>query len=64
MEWILAAHWDHLSYAEFQERAGEYQSKIVAAYRIEMIGKALLEHEAQREARLRSQPAPPRSRHR
>lgn len=60
----MAAHWDQHSYAAFQERDGEYQSKIVAAYRIETYGRALLEHEAQREARLRGQPAPPRARHR
>jgi len=33
LEWIEAAHWDNMSYQEFREMPGEYQSKIVAAMR-------------------------------
>lgn len=58
---MLAAHWDHQSYAAFRELPGEYQSKIVAAYRIDLTAKALVEQEQARSAR---QPAPQRRSHR
>lgn len=60
---MLAAHWDHHSYAAFRERDGDYQSKIVAAFRVDQTARAVAEHEAQREARQRH-PAPPRRAHR
>lgn len=33
-EWVLAAHFDHISYSEFREKPVEYQEKIIAARRV------------------------------
>ena len=41
LTWIMAAHWDHMSYAEFCDRDGEYQSMIVAGYLTSMQEQAV-----------------------
>lgn len=41
-EWIQAAHYDNMSYAEFSEQPLEYQEMIIAAYRVKNQSEAII----------------------
>ena len=44
LDWIMAARWSGTPWPMFRTMSGEEQSKIVAAYRVEMQIEAVLAH--------------------
>ena len=44
-EWVMAARWAGYTWDDFQEKEGDDQSYLVAAYRCHVQMEAVLEHE-------------------
>lgn len=55
LEWRLAAHWaGYRRFADFAALPGEEQSEVVAVYRAESRMRAVAEHEAMLEAKMKA----------